>query len=60
VVVLDYNSDPVIPGKGSAIFIHVAKEGMEYTKGCVALKKDDLIKLLGLMHKDTQAQIQQN
>jgi L,D-peptidoglycan transpeptidase YkuD (ErfK/YbiS/YcfS/YnhG family) len=60
VVVLDYNSDPVIPGKGSAIFIHIAKEGMQYTKGCVALKKDDLIKLLDLIHKDTQVQIQQN
>ena len=59
-VVLDYNSNPVIPGKGSAIFIHVAKEGMEYTKGCVALKKDDLIKLLGLIHKDTEVHVNQD
>ena len=53
VVVLSYNTKPIEKGKGSAIFIHVARPNMDYTKGCIALQKDDLIKLLGYMRKDT-------
>ena len=32
--------DPVKKNKGSAIFIHVAKEKMTPTKGCIAIKKN--------------------
>ncbi|MFN4181480.1 MAG: L,D-transpeptidase [Candidatus Paceibacteria bacterium] len=57
ILVLDYNQNPAIPGKGSAIFIHVSKEGMEYTKGCVALKKADLLALLSQIGPSTQVEI---
>ncbi len=57
VVVLSYNTEPVVKGKGSAIFMHVAKEDMKYTKGCVALEKKDLIALLGLIREDTKIEI---
>jgi L,D-peptidoglycan transpeptidase YkuD (ErfK/YbiS/YcfS/YnhG family) len=35
--VLGYNDDPVVAGKGSAIFLHVAKPDYSPTQGCVAL-----------------------
>jgi len=31
----------VVPGKGSAIFLHLAKPGYSPTQGCVALSYDD-------------------
>jgi len=42
VAVLGYNDDPVVPGKGSAIFLHLAKPDYAPTQGCVALAHDDL------------------
>jgi L,D-peptidoglycan transpeptidase YkuD (ErfK/YbiS/YcfS/YnhG family) len=40
--VLGYNDDPVVPGKGSAIFLHLARSDYSATHGCVALAPDDL------------------
>ncbi len=45
-VVLDHNNDPVVPGSGSAIFLHIARDDYEPTEGCVALKQDDLLCVL--------------
>jgi len=46
-VVIEYNTDPVIRGNGSAIFLHIWKgEGIP-TAGCVAVSEDDIIKILG-------------
>lgn len=42
VVVLGYNDDPVIVGKGSAIFLHVASPDYDPTEGCVALGLTDI------------------
>ena len=46
ILVLGYNDDPVVAGKGSAIFIHVAGPGYATTEGCVALKVEDLLALV--------------
>jgi L,D-peptidoglycan transpeptidase YkuD (ErfK/YbiS/YcfS/YnhG family) len=43
--VLDYNTSPVIPGLGSAIFLHVAKSGFLGTEGCVAIEREALIEI---------------
>lgn len=43
VVVLGYNDDPVAPGKGSAIFLHLARPDYTDTHGCVALAYDDAL-----------------
>ena len=43
--VIDYNIDPVVPGKGSAIFLHISKPNFEGTEGCIALAKADIIEL---------------
>ena len=46
VVVVGFNDAPVVQGKGSAIFLHVASPGYGPTAGCVALARDDLIDAL--------------
>ena len=46
VLVIGHNDTPPVPGKGSAIFVHVAKEGFEPTEGCVALEAPALLTLL--------------
>ena len=46
VVVLGHNDEPVVPGHGSAIFLHIARPDYAPTAGCVALARPDLIELL--------------
>ncbi len=48
IVILGYNDDPVVPGAGSAIFLHLASPGLGPTEGCIALGADDLEALLAL------------
>ena len=57
ILVLDFNTNPIKKNKGSAIFIHVAKKKMTPTKGCLAIKKIDLLKLLKLIEKKTLVKI---
>jgi L,D-peptidoglycan transpeptidase YkuD (ErfK/YbiS/YcfS/YnhG family) len=56
VVVLNYNFKPIIKNKGSAIFIHVTNK-YKSTQGCITLKKEDLIKLLSVIKKNTKIKI---
>jgi len=42
IVVLGYNDAPAVPGKGSAIFMHVARPDYVPTEGCIALTLQDL------------------
>lgn len=44
---LGWNDAPVVRGRGSAIFVHVARAGLAPTEGCVALPEDELRRLLG-------------
>lgn len=46
IVVLGYNDDPVVPGEGSAIFLHIARPNFGPTEGCVALRRGELLRLL--------------
>lgn len=46
IVVLGFNDDPVVPGKGSAIFWHLAREGFTPTEGCVAVSRDAMLAAL--------------
>jgi L,D-peptidoglycan transpeptidase YkuD (ErfK/YbiS/YcfS/YnhG family) len=45
-IVVEYNTNPVVPGKGSAIFIHVWRGPQQPTAGCVALSEENILKLL--------------
>jgi L,D-peptidoglycan transpeptidase YkuD (ErfK/YbiS/YcfS/YnhG family) len=42
VVVLGHNDDPPQPGRGSCIFLHLARDDFSPTEGCVALARPDL------------------
>lgn len=44
--VLDWNRDPVVPGRGSAIFLHVWRGPRRPTAGCVAFAASDLVWIL--------------
>tara|TARA_B100001093_G_scaffold430848_1_gene426687 strand:- start:114 stop:608 length:495 start_codon:yes stop_codon:yes gene_type:complete len=53
VCVLNYNTNPIIRGLGSAIFLHVAHDNYKPTEGCVALKQEDLMFVISLIDKKT-------
>ena len=57
ILVLNYNMNPTIKGKGSAIFIHVARKNYDKTEGCIALNKRDLLKILKQLKKNTEVMI---
>ena len=53
VCVINYNTCPIVPGKGSAIFLHIAKPNFERTEGCIAIEKQALIKIAIKLTKDS-------
>jgi L,D-peptidoglycan transpeptidase YkuD (ErfK/YbiS/YcfS/YnhG family) len=57
VVPIGYNSDPPLPGRGSAIFLHVARPDFAATEGCIAVTRDVLGGLLGLLGPGSMIQI---
>ena len=57
IVEIDHNTRPRVAGRGSAVFIHVARDGFGPTAGCVALKRPDLLRLLGRIGTKTRIQI---
>ncbi len=58
IVVLGYNDDPPVAGRGSAIFLHVAHSNFRPTEGCVALVLEDLLNLLESIGGDAAIQVQ--
>ncbi|MSO73944.1 MAG: hypothetical protein EXQ99_02170 [Alphaproteobacteria bacterium] len=46
IVVLGHNDAPVVPGKGSAIFMHITTPDRTPTAGCIALARHDLLVIL--------------
>ncbi|MBT4043010.1 MAG: L,D-transpeptidase family protein [Rhodospirillaceae bacterium] len=57
VVILGHNDDPVVPHRGSAIFMHVASSDYGPTDGCVALSKPDLLEILESLDKGSEIEI---
>ncbi len=57
ILVLNYNMNPIKQNKGSAIFIHVAKNKFEKTEGCVAVRKSSLLKIIKKLKKNTKIKI---
>ncbi len=55
--VLSYNDDPVLKGKGSAIFLHIARENNNPTDGCIALTKEDLLNFISQFSKHDHIKI---
>ncbi len=58
ILILDYNMKPTIKNKGSAIFIHVSKRNFKKTEGCIAIKKNYLLKIIKDLKKNTEVKIE--
>jgi len=54
---LDHNTRPRVAGRGSAVFVHVARPGLAPTAGCVALRLNDLRALLGRISRKTRIEV---
>ena len=57
ILVLNYNSNPIKKNKGSAIFLHIARNNFMSTEGCVAIKKSDLKFICSIISKKTLVKI---
>jgi L,D-peptidoglycan transpeptidase YkuD (ErfK/YbiS/YcfS/YnhG family) len=57
VIELNHNTRPRVAGRGSAVFVHVARPGMTPTAGCIALAPKALRRLLASVGKRTEIQI---
>ena len=55
-IVIEYNTNKSKPFKGTAIFIHLTKN-YKPTRGCIALKKNDLLILLKIINKKSKIRI---
>ena len=56
-IILSFNTNPVIKNKGSAIFIHIARKNYPSTKGCIAIKKNDIKRLASEINRNTLVKI---
>ena len=54
IVEIDHNTRPRIAGRGSAVFIHVARPGFAPTAGCIALTRSDLQRLVSRLSRKTR------
>lgn len=45
-IIINYNTDPVVPEKGSAIFLHIYRSPEKPTAGCVAVAEKDVVALM--------------
>ena len=45
-IIIEYNTDPIIKGNGSAIFLHIWKAEGIPTAGCVAVSEENILKIL--------------
>ena len=49
--VIEYNTNPIVAGKGSAIFMHLWSGPTKPTAGCVAMSEEDITLLLSWLDK---------
>jgi L,D-peptidoglycan transpeptidase YkuD (ErfK/YbiS/YcfS/YnhG family) len=57
-VEIDHNTRPRVAGRGSAVFVHLARPNRGPTAGCVALARNDLQRLLTVLGPRTQIAIE--
>ena len=51
ILILGHNDRPRVRGRGSAIFVHLARPGYAPTAGCIALSHHDLLMLLAQLRR---------
>ncbi len=57
IVELGYNDGPVLAGRGSAIFLHLAHPDYRPTEGCIAVARADMLAVLALSGPGTHLAI---
>ena len=57
VIEIGYNDKPAVRGRGSGIFLHLARDGYTPTQGCIALSRKDFMKLLRLIGPNAEIMI---
>ena len=57
ILVINYNINPILPNKGSAIFLHVSTEDYKPTQGCIAIIISDFIEILELINPNDEITI---
>jgi L,D-peptidoglycan transpeptidase YkuD (ErfK/YbiS/YcfS/YnhG family) len=57
ILVLNYNLNPIRKGKGSAIFIHIAKRKYKKTLGCIGINKKSIKKIAKGIKKSSRINI---
>ena len=45
-IVIEYNTRPVVPGAGSAIFFHIWRDRATPTSGCIATAELGIVRIL--------------
>ena len=58
IIEIDHNTRPRVAGRGSAVFIHVARPGFAPTAGCVALAMNSLRRLLARIGPRTRIMVE--
>ena len=58
ICVLNYNTSPIIPGRGSAIFLHIANPDFSGTEGCIAIEREALINTATNLTADSTIRIE--
>jgi L,D-peptidoglycan transpeptidase YkuD (ErfK/YbiS/YcfS/YnhG family) len=54
IVEIDHNSSPAVRGRGSAVFLHLARDNFGPTAGCVAMTRSAMRQLLARLGPDTR------
>jgi len=58
IVEIDHNTRPRVAGRGSAVFLHVARPGFAPTAGCIALELGALRRLLARVGPRTRIMVE--
>ncbi len=54
IIEIDHNTIPRTAHRGSAVFLHLARDGFKPTAGCVAMTRGNLLRLLARLGPDTR------
>ena len=54
IVEIDHNTRPRVSGRGSAVFLHLARPGFAPTAGCIAMTRGAMLRLLARLSRRTR------
>lgn len=54
IIEIDHNTRPRIPGRGSAVFLHLARDDFGPTAGCVGMTREAMLRLLARLSPQTR------